>query len=234
MPRRTIGFIVFAILVSLGCLRLGFWQLARLGERRAFNATIEGRMSKPRVAPADVTGDPSAEQYRGVRVVGRFDYDNELSIAGRPRHGSPGVYLLTPVKQATSDTAILLIRGWVYAPDSKSVQLDRWHEGDSVAVDGFIEDYVPAKAPVTVPNAPRSVRVADYDSLRVRLPYPIARFIVAQTSDSAERADYPARLSLPALDDGPHRGYALQWFVFALIAWIGIGAVVRKGRASPQ
>ncbi|MEP7348079.1 MAG: hypothetical protein ABI877_22610, partial [Gemmatimonadaceae bacterium] len=112
----------------------------------------------------------------------------------------------------------------------------QWHEGgeegreDAVSIDGFADDFVSAKGPVTVPNAPRTLRVADFDSVRALLPYPLASFLVAQTSDSAERADHPARLALPVLDAGPHRMYAFQWFVFALIAWVGIGAVVRKGR----
>jgi len=230
LPRRTIGFIVFALLVSLGCLRLGVWQLSRLRERRARNAIVEARIAKPPASLEEILRDSAPERYRALSLTGRFDYDNELTIAGRSRSGSPGVHLLTPFRVAGIDTAVLVLRGWVYAADSKSVALDKWHEADSVTINGFVEEFTKAKGPIAVPNVPRSVRVADFDSLRTRFPYPIARFMVAQTSDSAERADHPARLKLPVVDDGPHKAYALQWFAFAVIAWVGTGAVVLKGR----
>jgi cytochrome oxidase assembly protein ShyY1 len=35
---------------------------------------------------------------------------------------------------------------------------------------------------------------------------------------------------MPALDEGPHRGYAIQWFAFAVIALVGAGAVVVRER----
>ena len=233
MPRRTIGFIVFAFAISLGCLRLGMWQLSRLGERRVRNAMIAQRIAAPIASVIDIARDRQPLRYRPVRLDGRFDYANELMLAGRSRGGSPGAYLLTPMRIAGSDTAVLVVRGWVYAPDAKTVTLDQWHEGDSVSIGGFADDFVSATGPVRVPGAPRSLRVADADSLRARLPYPIMAFLVTQTSDSVERADHPARLVLPVLDDGPHTTYALQWFLFALVAWVGIGAVVWKSRSGP-
>lgn len=234
MPRRTIGFIVFALAISLGCIRLGVWQLSRLGERRGRNAIIAARLAKPRADVTEVARDTGSLRYRPVRASGHFDYGNELLLVGRSRGGSPGAHLLTPLRIPTSDTAILVVRGWVYAPDAKSVKLEQWHESgsgtDSVSIEGYADEFVRAKGPVAVRDAPRSLHVADMDSVRARIPYPIFPFLLTQTSDSAERADHPARLTLPLLDDGPHKMYALQWFVFALIAWVGIGAVVRKGR----
>jgi surfeit locus 1 family protein len=232
LPRRTIGFIVFALLVSLGCVRLGFWQLSRLRERQARNATIETRIAQPAASLSEIVGDSVPERYRAVHISGRFDYQNELTIANRSRSGSPGVHLLTPLLVAGMDTAVLVLRGWVYAADSKSVTLEQWREADSVTINGFVETFAQARGPVAVTGEARSVRVPDLDSLRTRVPYPIARFLITQTSDSAERADHPARLKLPAIDDGPHRAYALQWFSFAIIAWVGIAAVVLKGRRS--
>jgi cytochrome oxidase assembly protein ShyY1 len=41
---------------------------------------------------------------------------------------------------------------------------------------------------------------------------------------------HPFRVALPPLDEGPHRGYALQWFAFALITIVGTVAAVQRGR----
>jgi cytochrome oxidase assembly protein ShyY1 len=38
----------------------------------------------------------------------------------------------------------------------------------------------------------------------------------------------PRRWPTPALDDGPHLSYVVQWFSFALIIVVGTGALLRK------
>jgi cytochrome oxidase assembly protein ShyY1 len=38
------------------------------------------------------------------------------------------------------------------------------------------------------------------------------------------------RLEVPALDEGPHLSYAIQWFFFAAVAVVGAGYVVAQGR----
>jgi cytochrome oxidase assembly protein ShyY1 len=40
----------------------------------------------------------------------------------------------------------------------------------------------------------------------------------------------PVRLPLPSLDEGPHFGYAIQWFLFALIALGGSGLMIWRDR----
>jgi cytochrome oxidase assembly protein ShyY1 len=38
---------------------------------------------------------------------------------------------------------------------------------------------------------------------------------------------------MPALDEGPHRSYAIQWFFFAAIALAGAMAVIWRERRMP-
>ena len=96
MNRRTIFFAIFAIAVSLGCVRLGFWQISRLRERQARNAMILGRLEQPPVPVRALAGD-STDRFRRAMVSGRYDFGNELLYALRPRDGSPGVNILTPL-----------------------------------------------------------------------------------------------------------------------------------------
>src|SRR5512147_1438692 len=107
LPRRTIGFIVFAFAVSLGCLRLGAWQLSRLGERRAKNAIVAARLQQPMAPMAELRGHPDSLRYRPVMVRGWLDYENERFLTGRARSGSPGVFLLSPLRRPGADTAVL-------------------------------------------------------------------------------------------------------------------------------
>jgi surfeit locus 1 family protein len=59
----------------------------------------------------------------------------------------------------------------------------------------------------------------DLPALRSALPYPLLPVNLLQTPDSA-LPRRPRRLPVPALDDGPHLSYALQWFGFATTALI--------------
>lgn len=209
--------------------RLGLWQVARLHERRARNAMIATQRMDASVAFGALPRDTGAAHYRSASVEGVYDYAHELVLASRTRQGSPGVEILTPVRTAGSDTAVLVDRGWVYSPDGASVDLARWREGDTARVQGWVETYLPDDGVTMSAFGPRVVRRTSRSEIAAKVPYPVAPFYVIMTSDTAG-LDHPARRGVPVLDEGPHRSYAIQWFAFALIAIGGAAAVVFRER----
>jgi surfeit locus 1 family protein len=229
MSRRTLLFCALAIGAATLFVRLGFWQLSRLHERRAHNALIAAQRLDSPVAFGALPRDTGAAHYRAAHVEGWYDYAHEMVLASRTRGGSPGVEIFTPVRTAGSDTAVLVDRGWVYSPDGATVDLARWHEGDSARAAGFVETYMPDDGVTTSAFGPRVVRRASRSEIAAKVPYPVAPYYLIVTSDSAGR-DHPARRAEPVLDEGPHRSYAIQWFSFALIAIGGAAAVVFRER----
>jgi surfeit locus 1 family protein len=231
MPRRTLAFIIFALAMAAGCVRLGIWQLSRLSERRARNAIIGQRLDAPPAPWDSATRDSAAARYRRVQLTGRYDYAKELVMTSRSRNGAPGVYVITPLI-VDSGLPVLVNRGWAYAADGMSIDLAKWKEGDTATVDGFLDDFVPAAGVVATPSQPRGVRHLVRDSLEARLGERVARFLVVQRlgSDQSDSLQHLVRVAPPALDDGPHRSYAVQWFAFALIAIVGTTVVARRGR----
>ena len=157
-------------------------------------------------------------------LEGRPDYDNEFLITGRSRNGSPGVHIMTPVKLAGNDTAALVNRGWVYAPDAATIDLRRWRESRT-AFTGHT-DTLPT--PATPPQLKlRGLRGLSRSGVDTLLPYPFySLYLIAHDSVP----DAPARLSQPALDGGSHLSYAIQWFCFAAIAIGGAEIEWLKGR----
>ena len=229
MSRRTLFFCALALGAAALFVRLGFWQLSRLHERRAHNAVIAAQRLDAPVAFSALPRDTGAAHYRAAHVEGRYDYAHEVVLASRTRQGSPGVELLTPVRVAASDTAVLVDRGWVYSPDGATVDLARWREGDSARVDGYVSTYTPDDGVTTSAFGPRVVRRTSRSEIAAKVPYPVAPYFLVVTSDTAGR-DHPARREQPVLDEGPHRGYAIQWFSFAIIAIGGAVAVVFRER----
>src|SRR5689334_19646336 len=116
-------FVFFAVVSAAIFVRLGFWQLHRLGERRQRNALVRSRLEQTEVDVTMLAGDSASLRFRRVRVIGTPDYDHELVYASRSYKGSPGVNLLTPVRLPGRDTAVIVDRGWVYSPDGETVDL---------------------------------------------------------------------------------------------------------------
>jgi surfeit locus 1 family protein len=208
MPARTWIPLLAAVIVAAVCIRLGLWQLDRLEQRQARNATIAGAFREPPL-PAEIAARDSATRFRRVTVTGRWDYAREMTVGGRTRNGSPGVHVLTPAI-LEDGTEIIVNRGWVYSPDAHTIDLPRWNEGNRAHFIGYVDEL------------PSSLRDSSASMYAVALP---------DSGAAAEDGDRPARLNAPAFaDEGPHLNYAVQWFSFAAIALIGTPLVLRRQR----
>ena len=222
-------FLALAVVASAVFVRFGVWQLTRLRERQARNAVVEARQRSAAVPVAALPRDPDEVRYRGATVEGRLDYEHELVATNRTRRGSPGVELITPVRVRGSDTAILVNRGWVYAPDGATVDRMRWREGDSARLTGYVELYAPDAGVTASAADPRIVRRISRPEVASKVPYPVAPYYLVATGGPVSTT-HPVRREIPVLDDGPHRSYAVQWFFFAAIALGGAGAVAWRER----
>jgi surfeit locus 1 family protein len=230
MSRRSIVFCAFALVAAALFVRLGFWQLARLRAKVQRNAVIAAQQRAQPVQFASLPADTAAARYRRAVVAGTFDYERELVVSGRTNQGSPGVELVTPLRRTGSDTMVLVNRGWVYSPNAAAVDRARWREGDSATVSGYVELYAP-DAPATTAADPRIVRRLSRREVASRVRAPLAPYYLVATGDTASA--HPVRREMPVLDEGSHRGYAIQWFAFAAIAIVGALAVVRRERSAP-
>ena len=231
--RGTLAFVVVATAVSLGCVRLGFWQLERLGERRAMNSQVTSRLGE--VAVPIERLPRNTVRFRRATAHGTYDFANEFVVTSRGRNGSPGVHVITPLRIANSDTAVLINRGWAYAPDGMRVDLALFREDSNAVIDGFVEEFSSGTGTVSTPSVVRAVRRLDRDSIAARLPYPLAPVVLVQQQDSGESRAVdrgtPVRIGPPPLDEGPHRAYAIQWFGFALVGIVGSVLVLQRDRA---
>jgi surfeit locus 1 family protein len=224
VPRSITVFVTLAVVLSALFVRLGFWQLARLGERRAINAITAARLAHGET-PFKELRHEAEPALRRTMLVGIPDAANEFMITGRSRDGSPGVHIVTPVRVPGSDTAVLVNRGWVYAADAATADLARWRE-PRAEFHGYSLQLPASGLPPVVKG--RSLRPFGIEGVRKLVPYPVRDlYLVSQDSQSDQT---PARLPMPALDEGPHMAYAIQWFSFAAIALVGAAIVIRRER----
>lgn len=232
-PRVRYLFLLLALVAAAVCIRLGVWQRDRLHQRRGANTALEDARRLP---PLDVRG-AAPQSLVGRRVVahGRYDHAHEMLIRHRTYQEHPGVYVITPLLLAGSDTAILVNRGFLPSPDGLTVPaLDSLIEPDSQRVSGIAFGLVAeANGGEPLERGGRvSWRALDSAALRSRLPYPILNVVLLQSPDSA-LPNFPRRVEPRPLDDGPHLSYMLQWFAFAVIFAVG-GVMVALGRRVPE
>jgi surfeit locus 1 family protein len=172
-------------------------------------------------------GDTGQGHYRRVSASGTLLYDREVVYAGRSHDGSPGVDLLTPMRIAGRDTVVLVNRGWAYSSDAASIANARWKEADSMQVAGYAETFAGKERAVTE----RRVHALDREAIEKLVGLPVAPYILVETQEGGARADtVPVRLAVPALSEGSHQSYAIQWFSFAAIAIVGGVALSRRSR----
>ena len=210
--------IVGLMLVAALCVRLGFWQVHRLGERRALNRAAAAAREKP---PVDLRGatEWQAESLvnRWVEALGSYDREHEIVLRGQAFQGTPGVHVVTPLRLAGREEAVLVVRGFVPANDAVRAETADLSEPGEVLVRGLGMAMASGRGePIAHAGSTTWARL-DLGALRARIPYPVLPVALQQLPDSALPRS-PRRLPVVAPSEGSHLGYAVQWFLFAAMA----------------
>jgi surfeit locus 1 family protein len=238
--RGILGSIAVLVVIVV-CIRLGFWQLDRREERRARNTALIERGDAPPVRLDPELRDTAGLRYRLASAEGHWDGERSIVLPGRSYRGSPGAYVLTPLVLEGGRAAVLVNRGWAPAADAASVDTTLFDVAGRDTVGGLLVGFPGQEASLAGrtseraqarPGAFRRVWFAiDEAALRAQFPYALLP-ITLQPLPAPEAPRLPARLERPALEEGPHLGYAIQWFSFALIALLGWLALVVRSRRS--
>ena len=223
-PRWIVAIVLIPILAAV-FVRLGFWQLDRLEQRRALNARVERGISAAPV-PLDVALGSADPAFRRVTAEGSYAVDGQLILFGRTLEGNPGNHVLTPLELA-NDTSVLVDRGWV------PIELDRPGDAEvapptgTAHVTGILmpsEDGEPPDPSGTVGAIDtRAIATADRG-----LGLIDAFFLRLQEQAPPPSTGLPRPVPLPAPNEGPHLSYAVQWFLFAGVAVVGLAILLRK------
>lgn len=241
-PRWILSHLfVFVTVVIM--LNLGFWQLGRLDERKSANAIVTAAMDRQpeplsSVLPAGASSTSEqvkAAEYQPVYVSGVYRPDEQVLVNNRTNNGSPGYWVVTPLVLADG-TAVAVNRGWIPF---------------SYTEDGSWDDFAPPKGTVVVQGLLRQSQVRESNGLvsspkdpEVGTLRTLARLDVGRLAQQIDermfpgyvslraqdpaQVDLPVPVPLPELSQGPHLGYAMQWFAFSLLTIIVYPLLLRR------
>ena len=232
--------VIAAVLVMV---RLGFWQLDRLDQRKAFNARVEAQLAE---SPLELTNqnldlELFNMEYRSAVVSGEYDHERQVVLRNQDWQGRLGVHLLTPLVISGGEKAILVDRGWVPYEDFTGDNLSQYDDPGLVEVEGVIRRSQSKpliggradQAPGPGEDPLKAWYWINIDDISGQFPYELLPVYQVSSPDLIEeQLPYRWQEELD-LSEGSHLGYAFQWFTFAAILGIGYPSYVRKeeGRA---
>lgn len=242
-----LAVLVLSVL-GLTFVGMGRWQLSRAEERRAIGEQIErGRLAAP-VSLHTGMNVSDVKPWQNAIAKGRWLAQYSVLLDNRAQEGRPGLWLAMPLA-LQDDTVLLVLRGWIPRPIAGQGEVATIAMTDqAVTVQGEIAAHVPRLyelqedgplnfnpdlAP-TVSNPvldlmrmPRRQNLTLQDLSNALPGINVLPFVLMQTghdeSIQVQQQTLEREWPQPSVDADKNMGYAMQWFMFASIAF---GALV--------
>ena len=239
-------------------LSLGTWQLDRADQKNAMQRAIDERGREAPLATAALPRADEAPQaaleHRRAAVVGEWDAAHAVYLDNRVMDGHTGFYVLTPLKLAGRQDAILVQRGWAprNAAQREALPPVSTPTGE-VRIEGRLAASVSKAYALGRDAETGTIRQnVDLAALQAETGLRLLPLVLLQTepdrmtpsgggAPAAPAADGADGLHRhwppPAVDVHKHYGYAFQWFALAalilgLYVWFQVLAPFRAGRAA--
>ena len=207
--------VLAGVVIAIVMMLLGLWQMSSY-EASTRDTSAERAAEAPTSLADEVSADGVVQDIYGKRVTFEGSYLPEHQVMV----GEKDPLRVLTAFEMTDGRHIAVVRG---ALDSTGVE-----EGVPAAPAGSQS----VTGIFLAPDLPATIKPAHADLATVRIqelaqewPAPlIAGYVTLSAEDSAAQGLEAAFLVLPAMEGSPtHRGYALQWWVFAAGA-IAFGA----------
>ena len=212
------------------CVRLGIWQLDRLQQRRAFNSHyLQARAEPPLDINASLPESLANAEYRDAVVRGKYDFEHQVALRNQYNGSDFGYHLLTPL-MLNDHLAILVDRGWIPAEGNDSpAGWQRYDAPGEVSLRGMLRltELKPAFGGVADPTLePGQARLdlwnnVNLERIGAQLPYKLLDAYLQPVHDLGDTTPPIPFQPEIEISEGPHLGYAGQWFIFAALLFFG-------------
>lgn len=233
LSRRWFGYLAFAIVFAIACGFLSAWQLARSKEAADANALIASNFNSAvapltQVLPQHDSYDKDQEWLR-ASATGTYVPNDQFLVRNRPTSQGPGFEVLTPLR--LEDGALFIVdRGWVRVAN-KGDKPEEFPEAPagSVTVTVRLKASEPHIAGRTsVGNQLGTIQLSVIEKKLDAEIYTRAYGLLESQNPAGKAGLTPVVTNPPTRDEGLHWSYMIQWVIFALIGFFGLGYAVRQ------
>lgn len=230
---RWAGYTALVVVFAIASCGFGNWQFDRRAEAQHAIALVEANYDRDPAPVSEVLPDrdeyDDSQKWTPVMVTGTYLTQEEMLVRNRPFRGQPGFEVLTPVL-LDDGTVFVVNRGW--APTG-----NRQDEPDFVAPapEGRVtvvarlkggEPILEGRSSPAGTNQIATIHLPEVEQ-RLDLPTYTGAYGEVESEDPAP-AETLVTPPKPVPDEGPHLSYALQWYVFAILAFVGLGWALRQ------
>ena len=222
-----------ALLLIAACLFAAQWQFSRGSNQSANNKIIAANIDLPSLTIEDVANlDPVANQWREIKLQGKFSQTNQELVRNRYYEGKFGFEVLT-LFTTTNGENFWVDRGWVAAGPNAAAPPD---------VEQVTSESVEITARIRSENLSRQLQGSFFVTRATsEKPESIAKLQGIDANKyyldllgSLDGQVIPlTEIELPELSNGPHYAYGIQWLAFALLALIGRFLIFREAKRLP-
>lgn len=210
---------LLVLLVFIGLLSLGFWQMDRAEEKQSLlDLSTQGEQLSRLVLNERIAAD-KAFRYREVEVTGRYLPGREFLLDNQIVDRVPGYHVLSPFQPEGADWLVLINRGWLPQGADRSVLPQLQLPEGVVSLSGVLNTLpVPGIRlgdPAGVGELwPRVLPYADAQALSALLGMSVSPQLILLDTDASH--GYRRQWQIGGFKPEKHYGYAVQWFGLAL------------------
>lgn len=235
---RWIVFSVLVVFVVVACVVLGFWQLGRLEERRASNAVLGSRLAREPVSLDDVRNalqpiegveaDPADYEFTRVTAQGVLTDEGRVLVRSQVEGGQAGAHAVFPL-DLDDGGAVLVNVGWFPLGVDPGPVARLYPPSGRVEVTGLLraDQQRPAFGRREAEGYLATVARIDIGRIQEQVGLPLLPFWIQLVAPDDPQL-LPVPVPVPAVDEGSHLSYAVQWFSFGTIALVGYVALMRR------
>jgi len=226
---------LFVLALVAAMMTAGFWQLSRRDEKRSRNEQITQRATLAVTPVGDLLDGPDAAtdglEYRVASASGTY-LPEQVMIRSRSLGGQPGSWVVTPLR-LDDGRVVLVNRGFFYNNGQLTEVPARYAPpAGEVEVVGLLRE-TQTRGSIGAKDADEghltNLARLDVERIARQVDGPVLpMYLSLEDQRPSLGPDDPTPVPREDLDEGPHFGYAVQWFIFTAIAVIGYPLILRR------
>ena len=231
-----------ALAAFLLFVRLGFWQLHRAEEKQALQTTYQDHISTapvPLAQAGQLRDQPQQMHWKRCVLRGEYDPSATLLLDNQVYRGAVGYQIFSRFR-LQDGASVLVDRGWVAAPESRSMAPQIAAVAGPLTLRGVAKP-APVAGIELAPDVPENmggnlVRVQriEIGQIAARAGWSLLPYVVRL--DPGEAGGLTWNGAPPGFNRERHLGYAFQWFALAttvLVIFIVLNVKKRRRSVNP-